>query len=51
MGFDRVLAHEKLLGDLAVAHASRDEFENLKLGRRDAEVRSFLLVRHKRFPG
>jgi hypothetical protein len=50
MGFDRVLAHEKLLGDLAVAHASRDEFENLKLARRDA-VRSFLLVRHKRFPG
>jgi hypothetical protein len=51
MGLDRVLAHIKLPGDLAVAHALGYQFKDLKLAARDAEVLSFSLVRDERFPG
>src|SRR5712672_2660222 len=44
MGLHCVLAHKKLPRDLAVAHALRDQFEDLKLPSRDAQVLSFSLV-------
>src|SRR2546425_478624 len=51
MGLDRVLAHIKLPGNLAVAHALGYQFKNLELAARDAEVLSFSLVRDESFPG
>src|SRR5882757_11102664 len=50
MRLDRVLAHKKLSGDLPVTHALGDQFKDLKLAPRDAQVLSFLVVRRERFP-
>ena len=51
MGLDRVLAHIQLLGDLAVAHALGDQFKNVKLAARDAELLSFPPVRNEQWNG
>ena len=51
MGPNRILAHKKLLGDLAVAQALGYQFKNLKLTASDMEVLSFSFVRDERFPG
>jgi len=51
VGLDRVLAHRKPPGDLAVAHTLGYQFKDLKLAAGDAEVLSFSLVRDERFPG
>jgi hypothetical protein len=45
MGLNRVLAHKKLLRDLAVAQALGYQFKDLKLTASDREVLSFSLVR------
>jgi len=47
VGFDCVLAHIKLSGDLAVAHALSDQFKDLKLAASDAELLSFALDRNE----
>src|SRR5215510_9269539 len=44
MGLYRVLAYEKFLGDLAVAHALSDQLQDLKLASGDAEVLSFAVI-------
>src|SRR5258707_8088071 len=49
MRLDRVLAHKKLPRDFAVAHPFRDQFKDLKLAPRDAQVLSFLVVRREGF--
>src|ERR1035438_10404350 len=51
MGFDRVLAHIELAGDLAVAHALGDQFKDLEFAARDAEALLFASVRDARWPG
>ena len=51
MGLNRVLAHKKLLRDLAVAQASGYQFKDLKLTTSDMEVLSFSLVGDERYPG
>ncbi len=45
MGLDRVLADVKLRGDLAVARALGDQFQDLELAARDAKILSFSIVR------
>jgi hypothetical protein len=49
MSLDRILAHIKLRGDLAVAHALSDQFQDLKLAARDAKTLSFSIVRDEWF--
>ncbi len=44
VGLDRVLTDEELAGDLAVAHALRDEFQDLEFAAGDAEIIAFALV-------
>jgi hypothetical protein len=43
--FDRILAHRKLPGDLAVAQSLGYQFEDLKLTARNAEVLPCSLIR------
>src|SRR5882762_2765351 len=50
MGLDRVLAHIKLPSDLAIAHASGDQFKDLKLPPRNTQILAFSLIRDEWFP-
>src|SRR5947207_11590273 len=51
MRLDGVLADEELAGDLAVAHALRDELKNLQFAARNTEILSFFLVQDEPLPG
>jgi hypothetical protein len=51
MGLDRVFAHKKLFGNLAVAQALGYQFKNLKLAAGDMEILSFSFVGDEPFPG
>ena len=51
MGLNRVLAHKKLLGDLAVAQAFCYQFKDLKLTASDMKVLTFSFVRGERLAG
>src|SRR5215471_10159217 len=51
MGLHRTFAHEKLLGDLAVAQTAAYQFKDLKLTASDMEVLSFSFVRDERSHG